>query len=203
MYQPPHFAETRPEVLYELIIANPLGLLVTNGPGGLMANHLPFHLDAAKSTLRAHLARANAQWKELAAGGECLIVFQGPHAYVTPGWYATKQETGKVVPTWNYAVVQVRGRPNVHQDADWLRAQVGELTDHHESSRAKPWAVEDAPEEYIASQLRGIIGVEIAIAAMDGKWKASQNRVEADREGVAKGLAAQGDSAMAALVAKR
>ena len=108
-----------------------------------------------------------------------------------------------MVPTWNYAVVQVRGRPTVHQDADWLRAQVGELTDHHEASRAKPWAVEDAPEEYIASQLRGIIGVEIAIAAMDGKWKASQNRVEADREGVAKGLAAQGDSAMAALVAKR
>lgn len=203
MYQPPHFIETRPEVLCEMITANPLGLLVTSGPGGLMANHLPFHLDAEKSTLRAHLARANAQWKELAAGAECLIVFQGPHAYVTPGWYATKQETGKVVPTWNYAVVQVRGRPTVHQDAAWLKAQVGELTDHHEASRDKPWAVDDAPEDFIASQLRGIVGVEIAIAAMEGKWKVSQNRVEADREGVAKGLAAQGETAMAELVAKR
>ena len=203
MYKPPHFIETRLEVLHELITANPLGLLVTSGPGGLMANHLPFHLDAGKSTLRAHLARANAQWKELAAGAECLIVFQGPHAYVTPGWYATKQETGKVVPTWNYAVVQVRGRPTVHQDADWLRAQVGELTDRHEASRAKPWAVDDAPEDYIASQLKGIVGVEIEIASMDGKWKVSQNRVEADREGVAKGLWALGETAMAALVAKR
>ena len=203
MYQPPHFIETRPEVLHELIIGNPLGLLVTNGPSGLIANHLPFHLDAKKSTLRAHLARANAQWKDLAAGSECLIVFQGPHAYVTPGWYATKQETGKVVPTWNYVVVQVRGRPVVHQDAEWLRAQVGELTDHHEASRQQPWGVDDAPSDYIASQLRGIVGVEIAISAMDGKWKVSQNRVDADREGVAKGLAAQGNNAMAALVTKR
>jgi transcriptional regulator len=202
MYQLPQFIETREDVLHSLISAHPLGLLITHGPSGLLANAIPFLLEPGGTRLTAHLARANHQWKELAQATECLVVFQGPHAYVTPGWYATKAETGKVVPTWNYCMVQVRGRPTVHEDADWLHAQVTRLTNIHETTTAKPWAVTDAPESYIASQLRGIVGLEIAITAMDGKWKLSQNRTPQDREGVVAGYSAAGDTVMAGLVGK-
>ncbi|TKT79217.1 FMN-binding negative transcriptional regulator [Aquamicrobium sp. LC103] len=194
MYQPPHFIETRLDVLHALITAHPLGLLVSNGPEGPVANPLPFLLDAGaspKGTLRAHLAKANPQWRMLADDPETpvLVVFQGADTYVTPSWYETKRETGKVVPTWNYAMVQVRGRPRIIDDRDWLAGQIAELTAGHEAERSEPWKVTDAPDAFIEAQLKGIVGLEIEIAAIDGKWKVSQNRPVTDRAGVAEGLA--------------
>jgi len=203
MYVPPAYREARPEVLHALIRAHPLGTLVTNGPAGLVANLIPFDLaeGTAGPLLRAHLARANPQADELRAGGEALVIFQGPEAYVTPSWYAAKAEHGRVVPTWNYAVVQVRGVPEVIDAPEWLAAQVGRLTDRHEAERAHPWAVGDAPEAFIGAQLRAIVGLEIAVSRIEGKWKASQNRSEADRLGVARGLReSDAGSAMADLV---
>jgi transcriptional regulator len=193
MYQPPHFKETRPEVLHGLIRAHPLGLLISNGVDGPIANAIPFLLDAdiaPNGRLRAHLAKANAQWKLLAdnPASPVLIVFQGADAYVTPSWYETKRETGKVVPTWNYAIVQVRGTVRVIEDGEWIAQQITELTASQEGSRSAPWAVTDAPATYIQSQIKGIVGLEITVTSIEGKWKVSQNRPVADRVGVAQGL---------------
>jgi transcriptional regulator len=209
MYQPAHFREDRLDVQHALIRAHPFGLLVTSGAAGLDANPVPFLLDAETAPLgllRAHVARANPLWRELASAPEVLVVFQAVDAYVTPSWYASKREHGKVVPTWNYALVQVWGRARAIEDAAWLRAQVGALTAGHEDGRAEPWAVEDAPEPFVATQLKAIVGIEIAITRIEGKWKASQNRPPADREGVAAGLDEEGDEAsraMANLVRER
>lgn len=206
MYQPPHFREDRLDVQHGLIRAHPLGMLVTNGSAGLVANPLPFVLDASASplgTLKAHLSQANGQWRDVDPGQEALAIFQGVEAYVTPSWYETKRETGKVVPTWNYAVVQAYGRPRIVEDPDWLMRQIRELTAAQEGARPEPWAVDDAPAPFIAAQLKGIIGIEIEITRIEGKWKVSQNRPEADRRGVAEGLRAlEGDAsdAMAELV---
>jgi transcriptional regulator len=209
MYQPPHFRETDRQRQHDLVRAFPLGLLVTAGANGLMANAIPFVLDETgadgRGVLRGHLARPNAQWRDCVAGCEALVVFQGPEHYVSPGWYPTKQETHKVVPTWNYAVVQVRGRAVAIEDPAWLHAQVRALTTMMEDGRTEPWAVDDAPADFVAAQLRGIVGLEIAIEAIEGKWKASQNRSEADRAGVVAGLGdeqTESASAMAALVAE-
>jgi transcriptional regulator len=202
MYQPPHFREDRLEVQHELICRHPLGALVSAGAGGLLANHVPMILDPQASplgTLRCHLARANPQWRDLAAGAEALVIFQGPQAYVTPSWYETKRETHKVVPTWNYAVVHAWGVPRVIEDAAWLADQIGALTRAHEAARPDPWAVTDAPETFVAAQIRGIVGVEIPIRRIEGKWKVSQNRPAADRAGVALGVRPE-EPAMAALV---
>ena len=172
-----------------------------------MANPVPFLLDApggGPAKLRCHLARANPQGYELAGLQECMAVFQGPQAYVTPSWYPSKLETGKVVPTWNYATVHVWGRPTVIEDEAWLREQVACLTAQQEEGRAAPWSVGDAPEDYIRAQLKGIVGVEILISRIEGKWKASQNRSDADRAGVAEGLRNEGGGeAMARLVSER
>lgn len=206
MYQPALFREDRIEVQHGLIRAHPLGLLVTAGPAGLVANPIPFLVDAGASergTLRCHLARANPQWRELAGAEECLVVFQGPQDYVTPSWYATKREHGKVVPTWNYATVHAWGRPQVIEDAAWLRRQLDDLTLLREGARPAPWAVEDAPSDFIAAQVRGIVGVEIPIGRIEGKWKVSQNRPEPDRAGVLAGYREAGETAMATLVAER
>lgn len=205
MYVPPAYRETRADVLHALVRAHPLGTLVTAGAAGLTANLIPFDLveTAGGTVLRAHLARANPQCEDLRAGAETLVIFQGPEAYVTPSWYAAKAEHGRVVPTWNYAVVQVRGRPQVFDAPDWLAAQVGRLTEGHEAGRAHPWAVSDAPEAFIAGQLRAIVGLEIPIERIEGKWKMSQNRSEADRSGVAEGLRAEGAEAAADLVVPR
>lgn len=206
MYQPPHFREDDLDTQHALIRAHPLGLLITAGAGGLVANPVPFLVERDGTpfgTLRAHVARANPQWREIGAGAEVLVVFQGAECYITPSWYRTKAETGKVVPTWNYAIVQVRGRARAVEDAAWLRAQIEALTNEHEGRRAEPWHVTDAPEPFIAAQLRAIVGIEIAIEAIEGKWKVSQNRPAADREGVARGLAGEGlDPDMAELVAR-
>jgi len=201
MYQPPHHREDRLDVQHALIERHPFGLLISTGPDGLLANGLPFLLRreaGALGTLAAHMARANEQWRTL-DGQSVLVVFQGPQIYITPAFYETKRETGKVVPTWNYAMVQARGLARVHADPAWLDGQIGALTDRHEEKRPRPWAVEDAPRPYIESQMRGIVGVEIEIAAIEGKWKVSQNRPEADRRGVAEGLANAAPD-MAALV---
>lgn len=205
MYQPPQFREERPDVLHAAIRAHPLGLLTCNGPDGPLANPVPFLLDAPEdgpATLRAHLARANPAWKAIAETPDTpvLVVFQGPQAYVTPSWYETKRETGKVVPTWNYVMVQARGRAAVIEDPDWLRGQIGELTDTHEANRADRWKVEDAPEPFIRAQIRGIVGISIEIAQLEGKWKVSQNRPVADRAGVVSGYSADGNDEMSALV---
>ncbi|KZE35659.1 FMN-binding negative transcriptional regulator [Chelatococcus daeguensis] len=196
MYQPPHFREERLEVQHALIRAHPLGLLICSGEDGPLANPVPFLLDAAaapKGVVRAHLARANRQWQALAAGEPALAVFQGVDTYVTPSWYETKKETGKVVPTWNYAIVQVRGPVRVIEDREWLRRQITALTAQHEEGRTQPWAVTDAPEDFVAAQLKGIVGIEMTIESIEGKWKVSQNRPAPDRIGVAEGLAAETD----------
>lgn len=198
MYQPPHFREDRLDVQHALIAAHPLGLLITSGPGGLQANPIPFLIDAETSergTLRAHLARANPQIAELAAISECLVVFQGPQHYISPSLYPTKQETGKVVPTWNYITVHAWGAPRVIDDAAWLRRQIDALTRHKEHARAAPWNVADAPASFIAAQIKGIVGVEIPIARLEGKWKVSQNRPAVDQSGVINGLRGLGDDA--------
>jgi transcriptional regulator len=208
MYQPSAFREDRIDVQHALIRSHPLGLLITAGPAGLLANLFPFLLDAAGTetgTLRLHIARANPQWKELEASDECLVVFQGPQDYVTPSWYATKRQTGKVVPTWNYATVHVWGRPRVMNDDAWLRRQLDDLTASREGMRDAPWQVDDAPKDFVAMQMRAIVGVEIPIARIEGKWKMSQNRPEADRQGVIEGFRAMGEAGeeIAALVAER
>jgi transcriptional regulator len=207
MYQPPHFREDRIEVLHALIREFPFGLLITAGAGGLMANPVPFVIDAEGSqlgVLRCHLAKANPQWRELECVEECLAVFQGPESYVTPSWYATKRETGKVVPTWNYAMVQACGRPQVIHHAAWLRRQIGDLTMLKEQGRSSAWSVDDAPAEFISAQIKGIVGIEIAICRIEGKWKVSQNRPESDRNGVVAGLISEGgNEEMAKLVAER
>ncbi|CAG0976851.1 Protease synthase and sporulation protein PAI 2 [Rhodocyclaceae bacterium] len=190
MYIPASFRESRIEVLHEFMRTHPLGLLICAGDGGLQATPLPFQLqaDGGNGTLRAHMARANPHWQALAGAAECLVVFQGEQGYVTPSWYASKQATGKVVPTWNYAAVQARGRPRVVEDAAWLRPHLEQLTQAQEARRAQPWAVGDAPEDYLAAQMRAIVGIEIPIARIEGKWKLSQNRDAADRRGVVAGL---------------
>jgi len=208
MYQPPHFREDRLNVQHELIRAHPLGTLVSAGPSGLMANAVPFLLYAEgteRGTLRCHVARANPHWRELSAVDECLVIFQGPQVYVTPSWYETKRATGKVVPTWNYVTVHVWGRPSVIEDVAWLRRNVDDLTRAHEQALPAPWKVDDAPADFVAMQLKAIVGIEIAIARSEGKWKVSQNRTLPDRRGVVEGLNLQGgeSTTMADLVAER
>ena len=203
MYEPPHFVENRQEVLAALIERHPLGMLVTVEGDVPVANPLPFLLDwpaGCPGRLLAHMARSNTQWQGLARGGRALVIFQGEQAYVSPSWYPTKAETGKVVPTWNYCMVQVRGRVTLHHDEAWLQRQIGALTDRHEQGRNLPWAVGDAPARFLEMQMRAIVGLEIEIDEIHGKWKASQNRPLPDRLGVVGGLAAENE-AMAGTVA--
>jgi transcriptional regulator len=208
MYVPSHFAESRTEVLHELIRRHPLGALVAATTEGLEASHVPFEIDAAAAPLgilRCHLARANPLWRRLNGDSDVLVMFQGEDSYISPAWYRAKQEHGKVVPTWNYVTVHAYGKPRVIQDAQWLRALVTGLTDRHESNRAEPWRVTDAPAEYVDKMLQAIVGVEIEIERISGAWKLSQNRSLADREGVARGLAASSaprDVEMAELVGR-
>jgi transcriptional regulator len=195
MYEPPHHKETRPEVLHALIGKHPLGLLISSGAEGPVADAVPFLLDPGIGKfgrLRAHIARANPQAKLLGDGGHrVLVVFQGVDSYVTPSWYETKRETGKVVPTWNYVIVQASGSARLIDDRAWLAGQIAELTARHETGRAQPWKISDAPEPFIEAQLKGIVGIEIEIDDLSGKWKVSQNRPVADRAGVAEGLATE------------
>ena len=196
MYLPKHFEQTDPEALAALMRDHPLASLVTLHDSQPTADHVPLEYDAAARTLRGHVARANPLW-QAAAGQRVLAIFSGPQAYVTPSWYPSKAATHKVVPTWNYTVVHAHGVLHAVEDAPWLRALVGRLTDHHEAARPAPWAVDDAPADYVQQMLRAIVGIEIAVDSLVGKWKISQNRSEADRLGVAAGLQAGSEEARA------
>lgn len=200
MYLPAHFAESRTEVLHALMRARPFATLVTQGATGPDANHLPLHLDAGASpqgTLVGHVARANPLWRE-AADSAVLAIFHGPQAYVTPSWYPTKHEHGKAVPTWNYVVVHARGRLRVIDDPAWLRGQLETLVAEHEAGFAEPWQIADAPPDYIDKMLAAIVGIEIVIGEITGKWKISQNQPGVNRAGVVAGLRGQGsDDALA------
>jgi transcriptional regulator len=203
MYLPAHFAENRLDVLHDAIRGAGLATLVTTGPGGLDACHLPLLLENAPAplgTLLGHVARANPIWRETPPASEALVLFLGPDAYVTPTWYATKRVSGKVVPTWNYLAIHATGRVRFFQDRAQLLEVVTRLTDRHERTRTAPWEVTDAPADYVETMLGQIVGVELAITRLEGKWKASQNRNQADREGVSAGLADEGHAAMARLV---
>jgi transcriptional regulator len=208
MYQPLYHREDRLPIQHTLIRAYPLGTLITLGPDGLEGNPVPFILDekaGSKGILRAHIARANRVWRDFDSRHEALVVFMGPQTYVSPSWYASKQESGKVVPTWNYACVHVYGQISVIEDRDWLMKQIRDLTELEERDRPSPWSVDDAPESYVSSMVNAIVGIEIAISRIEGKWKVSQNRSPADRQGVIAGLIASGDEndlAMAELVAE-
>lgn len=203
MYIPPHFNEDRLDVLHAAIRDAGLATLVTMGADGIEASPLPLLLDPAEGpfgTLHGHLARANPQWRTADPAVEALATFMGPDAYVTPAWYQTKQETGKVVPTWNYVTVHAYGPVTFSADTAELLDMVTRLTVRHETGRAAPWAVDDAPAPFIASQLKGIVAFRMPITRLQGKWKMSQNRPQADRDGVVAGLLAEGADAAAALV---
>ena len=210
MYTPPSFAEHDLPTLHAFIDAHPLAALVTAGDPGLFATHLPLLLDRTAGpfgALRGHVARANPHARHIASGArEALVLFTGPDAYITPSWYATKAENGRVVPTWNYVAVHADGTIALRDDPEFLRAFLEDLTARHEANRAEPWHVGDAPEAYIAQQMRAIVAVELQITRLEGKWKMSQNRPGADIDGVVGGLAASdaaGDRAVAAIVAER
>jgi transcriptional regulator len=211
MYIPSSYAEQDRSVLFEFIEQQPLGILVTaSGARSPYATHLPLVLErdaGAHGTLVGHLARANPHARLLeSAGGEALVIFPGPDAYVTPAWYPAKQEHGKVVPTWNYVAVHAYGTLRLRHEADFLRAHLDALTARHEAGRDAPWQVTDAPREYIARLLEAIVGFEIEIARLEGKWKMSQNRSSADIDGVVRGLGASAsdrDRAVATIVEAR
>lgn len=209
MYIPKQFEEPSIEVMHELIRAYPLATLVVHSPSGLNANHIPFYLSQSPTpygTLQGHIARANPLLGDIAEGIEALAVFHGPDSYITPSWYATKKETGKVVPTWNYVVVHVYGILRVMDNASWLRAQLDALTDHNEASFAEQWTVADAPADHIEKIMAAIVGIEMVITKMLGKWKVSQNQPTKNQTGVISGLQESGlpeSEVMAALVAAR
>jgi transcriptional regulator len=194
MYQPVHFRVDDVPQLHALMRARPFAALISCGVAGLYASHLPTVLkdDGPYGVIECHLARANPHWKDLADGREALMIFQGPEGYITPNWYPSKAESGKVVPTWNFAVVHAYGRPEVMNDKEWLYRHVSELTAQQENSEPRPWAPSDAPAAYIETMLRGIVGFRFAISRLEGKWKMSQNREPKDRDGVAKGLGMRG-----------
>jgi transcriptional regulator len=191
MYVPAHFAESRPEVLAELIRRHPFATMVTAQGGIATADHLPFilrPLPGEIGVLAGHVARANPVWNRATSGSDVLVIFQGAEHYISPRWYPSKVEHGKVVPTWNYAVVHVRGMVIWHDSIDWLRSHLSELTAGQEAGAAGAWRLEDAPEEYLKRMMSGIVGLEISIKEVIGKWKLSQNRHAADRQGVMAGL---------------
>jgi len=194
MYIPALFAETRVDVLHEFIRTHPLGTLIANGPEGPEAAHLPFFLDASAGKLRCHMARANPLCRLLQSPGRALVTFVGADHYITPSWYASKREDARVVPTWNYTAVHAAGPARLFDGADSLIKHLHELTDSQESGLPHPWSVSDAPPKYVEGLAKAIVGVEISIDRLEGKWKVSQNRSDADRQGVIAGLEALGSN---------
>jgi transcriptional regulator len=195
MYIPAHFAMTNPQALHRVIREHPLGALVTAGPDGLDANHIPFEFDPAHGPLgllTAHVARANPVWQQCQGGADVLVIFRGNESYISPNWYPSKHETHRQVPTWNYEVVHVHGRLTVMDEERFVRGVVARLTREHEASEPRPWKMGDSPPDYIDSMLRNIVGIEVAITRMEGKAKLSQNREERDRLNAADTLRAKG-----------
>ena len=194
MYRPTHFREDRPEILEQFIAAHPLGTLIASNTTGFLANHIPMiggRNPAGGFYLRGHVARANDLWRLVSSSAPVLAIFLGAQRYITPSWYPSKRATGKVVPTWNYSVVHAHGSIRFIDERDWLRELVHVLTDRNESRRAEPWGIEDAPASYIENMLKAIVGFEIAVERLEGKFKASQNRDADDRAGVLEGLIAE------------
>ncbi len=191
MFQPAIFQEDRLDVMHDLMRTHPFATLISSATGGLTADHIPMILhddEGEHGVLRGHVSVGNPLFTETDGSFDVLSVFQGPQTYITPSWYASKQEHGKVVPTWNYAVVHVRGSLTFNRDENWLLRHLQDLTQQHEGHRPNPWAVSDAPDDFVKSQLRGLVGFEIQISNIDGKWKVSQNKNKADKSGVATGL---------------
>ena len=209
MYLPKHFDEPRIEVMHALMQAYPLATLVINSPDGLDANHLPLQLLADTTplgTLRGHIARANPLSKNADGEFEVLVIFQGADSYISPSWYPTKHETGKAVPTWNYATVHAHGTLRIINDSDWIRAQIEALTTQMESPLPQPWSVSDAPADYIEKMLGAVTGIEITITRLAGKWKTSQNQPRENQDGVIAALrknSRNNSSAMADLIEAR
>lgn len=207
MYRQSHFKEDRVEVMHELMRAQPLATLVTYAADGITANHIPMALDSeasAHGVLRGHVAKGNSFWKNFDPSVDALAVFQGPQHYITPSWYPSKKEHGKAVPTWNYVVVHAYGPMTIVDDPDWLLAHLQTLTSEHEDGREEPWAVGDAPDDFVARMIKGMVGIEVPISRLEGMWKTSQNRPEQDRLGVVGGLNREGTPSaaqMAGLVA--
>ncbi|MFM0008623.1 MULTISPECIES: FMN-binding negative transcriptional regulator [Paraburkholderia] len=200
MYLPVHFAETRKEVLHSRIAQHPFGTLITHGSSGLDANHIPFELtaeDGKLGVLRAHVARANPVWQDVANGDEVLVVFRAGDAYISPNWYPSKHELHKQVPTWNYMVVHAHGRITILDDERYVRGVVGRLTRTHEASEPKPWKMGDAPKDYVDTMVRAIVGVQIEITRLVGKSKLSQNKEARDIQGAAEALKSSGESQLA------
>ena len=209
MYVPAHFREDRIPILHDAIREYSFGTLITAGERELEASHVPMLLDAAYGslgTLLGHMARANSQWQRVNSGFRALAIFLGPNAYITPSWYPTKQQTGKVVPTWNYLAIHAYGTLSFFDDPEELRAHVGQMTDTHETPRAAPWAVSDAPGDFVDQMLKAIVGFRLRITKLEGKWKMSQNRPAQDVAGVLEGLADQdgeSEAAIADIIAAR
>jgi transcriptional regulator len=200
MYLPAHFAETRLDALHDLLAKHPLGALVASGPNGLDANHLPFELDAKSGehgVLRAHVARNNPLWQELAEGAEVLVIFQAEQGYISPNWYPSKHEAHQQVPTWNYRVVHVHGRLRIRDDERFVRGLVARLTRTHEADQPRPWKMTDSEGAYIDRMLQAIVGIEVDITRMVGKSKLSQNKELRDRQGAVDALQAREQSALA------
>ncbi|MFA7665172.1 MAG: FMN-binding negative transcriptional regulator [Burkholderiaceae bacterium] len=207
MYLPPHFAENRTGALHRIIRAHPLGVVVTHGPDGLDANHIPFELrpdggapgpdGEPLGSLIGHVARANLVWQDFSGGAEVLVVFRGVDGYVSPNWYPSKHETHRQVPTWNYEVVHAHGRLTVHDDERFVRGVVARLTRTHEATEARPWKMGDSSPEYIDQMLQAIVGIEVTITRLVGKVKLSQNKEARDRLGAAAALHERGQLALA------
>lgn len=201
MYTPAHFALTDPVELQRIIRQHPLGLLVTHGPDGLDANHLPFEYDPARGehgTLTAHVARANPVWQQCASGADVLVVFRGVDGYISPSWYPSKHEAHRQVPTWNYEAVHAHGRLTVRDDEKFVRGVVARLTRSHEAAEPQPWKMGDAPPDYLDAMLQAIVGIEIAVNRWEGKAKLSQNKELRDRQGAVEALQARGREGLAA-----
>ena len=197
MYIPPHFEQPDIEVMHDLIRNRPLATLVTLGSDGINANHIPLHLSPAPEpfgVLRGHVARANPIWRDLESDADTLAIFHGPDAYISPSWYATKQETGKVVPTWNYTVVHAYGSLRIIDDAAWVRTQLEALTNHNEAVFPEPWAMSDAPVDFTEKLIEAVVGIEMVITRLFGKWKISQNQPPQNQTSVIHGLNASGQA---------
>lgn len=192
MYVPNHFKEDNHETLQQYIREYSFGTLIISDAEGIEANHVPFYLavdeDSSLGKLQCHLARANPVWQRIQNGAQVLAVFQGPNAYISPSWYATKAETGRVVPTWNYLAVHVQGKAQVVQNPDWLKQHLNKLTDHHEAAMAESWSVADAPTDFTDRLVKAIVGIEITVESFIGKLKASQNQPQSNQKTIQAGL---------------
>jgi len=197
MHIPKHFEETDLSVLHSLVKSHPLGTWVSQSQGELIANHIPFLIDNRANTngvLLGHVAKANPVWKTLSENESSIVIFQGAETYITPSWFPSKHEHGKAVPTWNYAVVHIHGVPRIIEDKKWILSHLNALTDEHESNQESPWEVADAPKDFVNRMLKGIVGIEITIERIEGKWKTSQNKADVDKLGVIAGLNARNDA---------